>query len=212
MNREKDVVIVVNGEKIDYSKYIDEESSRKESITIDSHVFAVSVIVWAEKIREDFSSYYLDENGVLRGKDTTTFNRNTVNFNHSVYVKSSFFDNKENVTLTSSNSEIEGQTSLGDKDKATLRKLKKALQEIIGTLLKQHMTSQADKAIAAMIERDSFPHFGNSPYDQLRRNDLIRVSREIYCFEPRIFFKLRDVQEKSLLGFLNLLLSSEERE
>lgn len=212
LNREKDVAIVVNGEKIDYSKYIDEESSRKESITIDSHVFAVSIIVWAERIRENFSSYYLDESGVLRGKDTTTFNRNTVNFNHSVYVKSSFFDNKENVTLTSSNSEIEGQTSLGDKDKATLRKLKKALQEIIGTLLKQHMTSQADKAIAAMIERDSFPHFGNSPYDQIRRNDLIRVSREIYCFEPRIFFKLRDVQEKSLLGFLNLLLSSEERE
>ena len=33
-----------------------------------------------------------------------------------------------------------------------------------------------------------------------------------YCAEPRIFYKLKEVQEKSLLAFLNLLLSSEERE
>lgn len=212
LNSEKGSKIIVDGEKIDYAKYIDEESSEKKNIIIDSYVFEVSVIVWAERIRENFSTYYLDAKGVLHGKDTTTFNRNTVNFNHSVYVKSAFFDNKESVSLASSTTEIEGQTSLGDTNKATLRKLKRELQNIISTIMKQHMASQADKAIAAMIERDSFPHFGNSPYDQIRRNDLIRVSKEIYCFEPRIFYKLRDVQEKSLLGFLNLLLSSEERE
>ena len=212
LNREKGVKIIVNGEELDYKKYIDDSASREECVHVDSNSFSVSVIVWTEKIRENFSSYYLDDKGVLHGKDTTSFNRNTVNFNHSVYVRSSFFNDKENVSLNSPSTEIDGQTSWGETDKATLRKLKRKLQEIIASIMREHMASQADKAIDAMIARDSFPHFSDSPYDQIRRNDLIRVSKEIYCFEPRIFYRLRDVQEKSLLGFLNLLLSSEERE
>lgn len=39
-----------------------------------------------------------------------------------------------------------------------------------------------------------------------------KVTKEIYKLEPKIFYKLKPVQEKSLLGFLNLLLNSKERE
>ena len=46
----------------------------------------------------------------------------------------------------------------------------------------------------------------------MRKNDLKRVTKEIFKLEPLIFHKLKQIQEKSLLGFLNLLLSSEERE
>ena len=46
----------------------------------------------------------------------------------------------------------------------------------------------------------------------MRKNDLKRVTKEIFKLEPLIFHKLKHIQEKSLLGFLNLLLSSEERE
>lgn len=38
------------------------------------------------------------------------------------------------------------------------------------------------------------------------------ATKEIFKLEPLIFHKLKQIQEKSLLGFLNLLLSSEERE
>lgn len=54
--------------------------------------------------------------------------------------------------------------------------------------------------------------FSDDDYGQLRKKDFENVTRELYCVEPRIFYKLNDTQEKSLLGFLNLLLSSEERE
>ena len=40
----------------------------------------------------------------------------------------------------------------------------------------------------------------------------MQVTKEIYRIQPRIFHNLKPIQEKSLLGFLNLLLSSEERE
>lgn len=46
----------------------------------------------------------------------------------------------------------------------------------------------------------------------MRKKDFETVAKELYCVEPRIFYKLNDKQEKSLLGFMNLLLSSEERE
>lgn len=77
----------------------------------------------------------------------------------------------------------------------------------------KYMATKADSEIQKMIEeRKTFPYFPNDDYGQLRKRDLIRVTKEIYCTEPRIFYKLSDLQEKSLLAFLNLLLSSEERE
>lgn len=41
---------------------------------------------------------------------------------------------------------------------------------------------------------------------------MISVTKELYQLESRIFYKLKPIQEKSLLGFLNLLLDSTERE
>lgn len=46
----------------------------------------------------------------------------------------------------------------------------------------------------------------------MQKQDLEKVTKEIYKIEPKIFYKLKPVQEKSLLGFLNLLLNSRERE
>ena len=74
------------------------------------------------------------------------------------------------------------------------------------------MAAQVDKAIARMEARDSFPTFPNDFYGALRKKDLVQVTKEIYRIQPRIFHNLKPIQEKSLLGFLNLLLSSEERE
>lgn len=75
------------------------------------------------------------------------------------------------------------------------------------------MSGKADEVINKMInERKTFPTFKDDKYDQLRKQDLINVTKELYCLDSRIFYKLKPVQEKSLLGFLNLLLDSEERE
>ena len=63
-----------------------------------------------------------------------------------------------------------------------------------------------------MEQKGNFPRFPDDEYGKLRKKDFETVTRELYCVEPRIFHKLNDTQEKSLLGFLNLLLSSEERE
>ena len=78
-------------------KYINTDLSEKVMVTIDGYRFEINLIVWQESISEKFCCYYFDDKNVLKGNRTTTFNRNTVNFNHSVFVKSEFFDDKENV-------------------------------------------------------------------------------------------------------------------
>ncbi|GEM_PF-3208219 len=170
--------------------------------------FNISLVIWNEKIREKFCCYFFDKNNVIKGTDTTTFNRNTVNFNHSVFVKSSFFSDIDNVSFST-------QIELGETEEnhKTLKELMKTIQELISVKMKLYLSNKADEEIDKMIKvKKTFPVFPNDVYGQLRKSDLIRVTKELYCLEPKIFYKLKDIQEKSLLGFLNLLLNSEERE
>ena len=209
--KNKNVEIVVNDEKIDYEKYINTELSEKSMVTIEGYRFEINLVVWQESISEKFCCYYFDDKNVLKGKRTTTFNRNTINFNHSVFVKSGFFDDKENLIGDHDDTQI-NMFEFPD-EKKILKKLHKEIQKLIEKKISVYLSDKAEEAVEAMItERKTFPEFPNDVYGQMRKNDLKKVTKEIFKLEPLIFHKLKHVQEKSLLGFLNLLLSSEERE
>ena len=209
--KNKNVEIVVNDEKIDYEKYINTELSEKSMVTIEGYRFEIDLVVWQESISEKFCCYYFDDKNVLKGNRTTTFNRNTVNFNHSVFVKSEFFDDKENVIGDHDDTQI-NMFEYPD-EKKILKKLHKEIQMLIEKKISVYLSDKAEEAVEAMItERKTFPEFPDDVYGQMRKNDLKRVTKEIFKLEPLIFHKLKQIQEKSLLGFLNLLLSSEERE
>lgn len=209
--KNKNVEIVVNDEKIDYGKYINTELSEKSMVTIEGYRFEINLVVWQESISEKFCCYYFDDKNVLKGNRTTTFNRNTVNFNHSVFVKSEFFDDKENVIGDHNDTQI-NMFEYPD-EKKILKKLHKEIQMLIEKKISVYLSDKAEEAVEAMItERKTFPEFPDDVYGQMRKNDLKRVTKEIFKLEPLIFHKLKQIQEKSLLGFLNLLLSSEERE
>ena len=151
----------------------------------------------------------MTEQGALCGVDTTTFNRNTVGFNHSVFVASSTFNKFTEVSFVE-NSQLEIGKPAEYYD--IIKELKVVVQKLIASQLSLYMAGKAESEVQKMInERKTFPVFSDDDYGQLRKNDLIRVTKEIYCTEPKIFYKLSDLQEKSLLAFLNLLLSSEER-
>ena len=209
--KNENVEIVVNDEKIDYEKYINTELSEKSMVTIEGYRFEINLVVWQESISEKFCCYYFDDKNVLKGNRTTTFNRNTINFNHSVFVKSEFFDDKENVISDHDDTQI-NMFEYPD-EKKILKKLHKEIQMLIEKKISVYLSDKAEEAVEAMItERKTFPEFPDDVYGQMRKNDLKKVTKEIFKLEPLIFHKLKQIQEKSLLGFLNLLLSSEERE
>lgn len=211
LNKNENYKIIVNEEKLDYSKYINIDLSQENTININGKAFTINLVVWLDKIKEKYCSYYLDGSETVKGKDSTTFNRNTMNYNHSVFVRSDFFNNLNDISLEKISDQTEFAVSIDEQK--ILRELKRQIHELIEKNLTDYMTSRADEEIEKMIsERKTFPVFKDDRYDQLRKQDLINVTKELYCLDSRIFYRLKPVQEKSLLGFLNLLLDSEERE
>lgn len=214
LNNNRDIRIVVGDNCLDYTKYIDTKFSAEKQLVLDGVGITINVVVWREKISEKFCTYFMNMDGILKGTDTTTFNRNTVNFNHSVFVRSPYFDGKGSISLASVQDSDDAQISLEDRaqERAFLRHLKGEIQAVLNDVLKSFLTAQAGKAVQKMIERKSFPNFSDDIQGRFQKKELITVTQELYKLEARIFYNLKPIQEKSLLGFINLLLQSEERE
>lgn len=214
LNKDRNVRILIDGRSLDYTQYIDTEFSAEKQLVLDGVGLTINVVVWKEKISEKFCTYFMNMDGVLKGTDTTSFNRNTVNFNHSVFVRSLYFDGSGGVSLSSVQDTENTQMSMEDlsQDRTFLRKLKCEIQEVINGVLKAFLSAQAGKAVQGMIDRKSFPDFTDDIQGRFQKKELVTVTQELYKLEARIFYKLKPIQEKSLLGFINLLLQSEERE
>ena len=211
MCKGRNLKININGKPIEYEKYINTEFSEKTITTIAGSRFEVTLIVWAEAIKEKFCCYFFDSKDEVKSIETTSFNRNTVEFNHSVFVKSDFFDGQENDCMEMESDQISLFTD--EDDKKVYKELKKFIAKFIEKKIGNYMSQKADDAVRQMIEeRKTFPKFPDDPYGKMQKQDLEKVTKEIYKIEPKIFYKLKPVQEKSLLGFLNLLLNSRERE
>ena len=207
----RNLKININGKPIEYEKYINTEFSEKTITTIAGSRFEVTLIVWTEAIKEKFCCYFFDSKDEVKSIETTSFNRNTVEFNHSVFVKSAFFDGQENDCMEMESDQISLFTD--EDDKKVYKELKKFIAKFIEKKIGNYMSQKADDAVRQMIEeRKTFPEFPDDPYGKMQKQDLEKVTKEIYKIEPKIFYKLKPVQEKSLLGFLNLLLNSRERE
>jgi hypothetical protein len=71
---------------------------------------------------------------------------------------------------------------------------------------------KAAKLIEDYNSKNVFPQFRNNSYEQSRKKDLEDVVKEMYCIQPKIFQGLKTPQSKTLVGFLNLLLDTEQRE
>lgn len=207
----RNLKININGKPIEYEKYINTEFSEKTITTIAGSRFEVTLIVWAEAIKEKFCCYFFDSKDEVKSIETTSFNRNTVEFNHSVFVKSDFFDGQENDCMEMESDQI--SLFADEDDKKVYKELKKFIAKFIEKKIGNYMSQKADDAVRQMIEeRKTFPKFPDDPYGKMQKQDLEKVTKEIYKIEPKIFYKLKPVQEKSLLGFLTLLLNSRERE
>lgn len=201
--KENNVRLVVNGTDLDYTRWIDEDLTIELETNIEDEHFSIKIIVWKEKIKEKFCTYYINSKDELKSRSTTTFNRNTVNFNHSAYVKSSFFDKRNSAAITLEDIK---------REERIYQKLNKFMQNLIEERLHSFLLRNSENEIEKMRKRGSFPHFSDNPWDKVREQNFTNVVKELYCIESKIFYKLKPIQEKSLLAFLNLLLDSAERE
>lgn len=206
LNKNKTYQITVNDEIINYNNII--ENNIEKQFIIDDELFDISFILWNSKINEKYYYYFLDRSLFEKGRAHTKFNNKTEDFCHSVFVVSEYFEQY-------SKTENEG-ISLGfekNQSDPTHKRLMQLLNKMVSDEEKSFIRNKkAEKLIDDYKNKNIFPSFKNNQYDRLREKDLETVVKELYCVNPKIFQNLNIPQSKTLVGFLNLLLDSEQRE
>ena len=210
LNKDKGYSLEYMGIPLDITQYINVELSKDCIENIDGHDFNINLIVWNSNVSNSSKIYYLTEQGEIVNAQNTSFNKNKVNFYHAVFVSSKYFKPDMFFPQEDDNGQLEIEPQ--DAQRNVVKQLKKKISVLVTNVLKSFLVEQAEARLSKMEERGNMPSFSNDKYGELRKKDFETITRELYCVEPQIFYKLNDTQEKSLLGFLNLLLSSEERE
>lgn len=212
LNRSRGYSLEYMGIVLDISQYINTEISKTSNVTIDGKDFTINIVVWNDAVSTASKIYYLADSGDILNVANTSFNKNKVRFYHAVFVSSNYFIPGMFFSEEMDNSPPLFEDDTTEEQRTILRKLKRLISSQVSDVLKVFLVKQADAKLTEMEARGSFPDFSKDDYGQLRKRDFQTVTKELYCVEPRIFHHLNETQERSLLGFLNLLLSSDERE
>jgi hypothetical protein len=213
LNKDKDYAISINGIKISYEHIIDESDNIPlviKDIDNTDLFFSVSYIRWTKRIGDKSYYYILDSNKYEIGKILTSFNNNAIDFFHSLYVESKYFDHFIFEKKEGESRRIDG---LKNQEDAVYKRLVKELQSLLREKEKLFVREKAAKKLLINYESEgTLPVFKNNKYDLERKSDLLNVIKEIYCIQPKIFKGLKREQRKTCVGFLNLLLDTDERE
>lgn len=206
LNKDKDYKLVVNGDEINYKSIIADTDNF--DLSIGNNDFKISYLRWSKKISDKYFFYFLNSKQFEIGRRHTSFNNKAIEFHHSLYVESAYFDEFEE---TKEDEPTLGffQNQADEPFKILINHLNLFLKDKEKQFIKEN---KADELINKYNKEGIFPKFKSNTYERLRKQDLENVVTEIYCIEPKIFLKLNKPQSKTLVGFLNLLLDTEERE
>ena len=206
LNSGRDFTIKLNGIGLSYEDLI--AVNQTNSIDIDNEHFKLTYIRWKCKVNEKCYFYMMNSKLLENFKILTSFNNNTIDFYHSVFVQSSYFD--DFYFEITPESRLDGCPNQSDSVyKHLIKKLKTFLNEKEKTFVNE---IAANKLIDEYELKGVLPHFKDNAYDQMRKDDLKQSIKEIYSIQPKIFKGLRIEQQKTFVAFLNLLLDSEERD
>jgi len=195
LNRERESKIFINGVELLYENIIDDTEEVRYQIG-DYHFKAI-FIRWSQKIGDRYYFYFLGRNQKEAARKHTSFNNKAIDFHHSVYVESPFFDNFHETIDEHPVLEFSGKNQTHPSYKSLLR----ALNALVSNKEKQFIRGiQADKLIEEYQGRGIFPD------SRQKADGLENVVKEIYCAEPRILQSSNTQQIKTLVGLLNVLL------
>ncbi len=211
LNKDNGFSLTINGVDLQYENIIAESEVKELTINGENNIsykFRITYLRWNDSIGDKYYYYFLNDEKREKAKKLTSFNNNAIEFHHSLYVESNYFNDfhiKEGV----SDSDVFEK----NQNHPIFKVLIKDLTELITKKQKEFIRENAANMLVIKYEaKGVFPKFSNNKYDQERKKDLISVVKELYCVQPKIFKGLKTEQEITFIGFLNLLLDSDERE
>lgn len=205
LNKAKGYSIKIQGIELDYRSLIGEID--EQTVEIGGYKFTCNFIRWTRKIGEKYYYYFLNSNLREVCKVLTSFNNKSTTFHHSLYVTSSYFN-----SFVYSNDPGPRFDGLVDQSDETYRDLLKILKGYLARKEKEYIRAVGAEELIVQYERDGIlPKFRDDKYGKERKKELVEAIKGIYSVQPKIFLKLSTEQRKTMVGFLNLLLDSNER-
>ncbi|RDC54397.1 ATP-binding protein [Pedobacter chinensis] len=209
LNSKRDYQLSINGERIKYEDFLaDHEVVEREiaDASTSRFKFTITFVRWHEKIGDKFYYYFLNSEKKEVFKQLTSFNNNAINFYHSVYIESDYFnhfnfnDSEETANLFGSNPQS-----------PIFRQLIKDLQKIVNQKQKEFVKENAATELIRKLEQtDVMPKFGTTQADLQRKTVFTELIKTLYCIQPRLFKGLNESQERLTLGLIGLQLSKGE--
>ena len=206
LNKSLGYAVKLNGVEFAYDHLIACEEEKTFDIT--NTQFDVTYIRWNKRIGD--KSYFYMMNSYLHEnfKELTSFNNNTIDFYHSVYVTSSYFN--DFIFEQDPSPRLDNKPNQSDK---VYKVLKRKLKAYLEQKQKEFVSEVAAVDLINKYENSGIlPRIKSNKYEEARRLDLIETIKQIYIVQPKIFKGLKLEQEKVIVGFLNLLLDTDERD
>lgn len=212
LNRDLGHTIRINGAPLRYDHLIQETDLLSWTLYSpegdSSYTFQVNYIRWNQQIGDRY--YYYLRNSEKRevAKVLSSFNNNAIDFHHSVYVTSNFFDTFEQEDISVS---TDVNLFTGKEKQVVYRNLLAELRDFLDRKQKKYVRENAVAVKLAELEKKGFlPNYGQTEKDRKRKETLLALVQEIYIIDPRIFFGVKTDLIRTYLGFLDLLLQTEK--
>lgn len=230
LNENRGYTLTVNGYQIDCNTVIAEADTKTVRLYDENlktgHDFRLTFIRWYEKMKENYSVYYLNEEGLERYEETTRLNKKDTGFHHSVYVSSPYFEyfaptpksgtegGEEQPVKSEAQMQIEFEghhVTKNEKDKV-FKELKKKVADWLSEKQKLFIVEVGGKELWDRFETKGVVKMPENEYEQPLFNELKDTVIGIYSVQPKLFTNLGDDQAKALVGCLKLLLQTNKRD
>lgn len=230
LNENRGYSLDVNGRQIDCNVVIAESDTKAISIFDEKlnsrQTFNLTFIRWFEKMKENYSVYYLNEEGLERYEETTKLNKKDTGFHHSVYVTSPYFEyfaptpkaGKEDNEAQPEKSEAQIQIEFeghhvtkNEKDKV-FRELRKQVAEWLSEKQKLFIAEVGGRELWDRFEAKGVVELPQNEYEEPLFTELKETVIGIYSVQPKLFTNIGDDQAKALVGCLKLLLQTNKRD
>lgn len=212
LNRDLDYTIRINGAILIYDHLIQETDLLSWTLYSPeegpSYTFQVNYIRWNQQIGDRYYYYLRNSDKREIAKVLSSFNNNAIDFHHSVYVTSDFFDAFEQEDISIS---TDVNLFTGKEKQVVYRNLLAELRDFLDRKQKKYVRENAVAVKLSELEKKGFlPGYRQTDNDKKRKETLLALLQEIYIIDPRIFFGVKTDLIRTYLGFLDLLLQTEK--
>lgn len=209
LNRKNQFSLLINGEELNYSNIIAEYDVK--AVILDdedtSYSFDLTFIRWKTRIGDRYYYYFLNQKKREAAKLLTSFNNNAIDFHHSIYIESDFF-NDFSYDKDDPGSRLIGKNQSHQVYRELLRELNAYLSKKEQVFIHREA---ADRLLREFQVLGILPAFAGNRLEQEKTQQLENLIKEIYAIQPKIFKSLRKEQQKLFVQLLGIVMESGDR-